>query len=192
MEEVKLTKSQRTRKLVLEAAMELMKEHGYYGTTIRDICAAAGVSVGTFYTYFPSKQDVFSDIFGAADKLFTETVAGELKGDTVCEKIVDYFNYYAQLNLDSSIEVMKVIYNSENTWFVNPRPMHYVLIDLLAEGQENGELVSDIEPQDMMFFLYTLARGCCYNWCIRDGNYDLKAQMEDFITRALKSYQPAA
>ena len=109
MEEIKLTKSQRTRKLVLETALELMKERGYYGTTIRDICAAAGVSVGTFYTYFPSKQDVFSDIFGAADKLFTEKVANSLKGETVCDKIVSYFDYYAQLNLDSSIEVMKTV-----------------------------------------------------------------------------------
>ena len=169
--------------------MKLMKERGYINTTIRDICAAAGVSIGTFYTYFPSKQDIFADLFGAADELFCNTVANSVRGDTVCEKIVDYFRWYARLNLDSGIEVMKVVYNSENTWFIKTRPMHFVLTNLIREGQKNGELVDDADPDDIMFFFYTMARGCCYSWCIRDGKYDLEAQLADYIARALTIYK---
>ncbi len=188
-EHEKYTKAQRTRKSLMDAAMSLMKDHGYYGTTIRDICRKAGVSVGTFYTYFPSKQEIFTDIYGAADDLFVNKVATEIKGKTICDKIVDYFRYYARLNLDSGIETMKVIYNSENTWFTRKRPMHEVLTNLIAEGQKNGELIEDADPEEMNFFLYTMARGCCYNWCIRDGHYNLEAQMSDFIRRALISYR---
>ena len=187
--EVKNTKAQRTRQSLIDASMSLMKDHGYYGTTIRGICKKAGVSVGTFYTYFPSKQDVFTDIFSAADDLFVNIVAKAIKGKTTCDKIVDYFRYYAKLNLDRGIEAMKVIYNSENTWFTRKRPMHGVLTDLIIEGQKTGELVSDTDPEEMNFFLYTMARGCCYNWCIRDGHYNLEAQMTDFIKRALISYR---
>ena len=183
------TKSERTRAKLMAAAMKLMKEHGYYGTTIRDICREAGVSVGTFYTYCPSKQDIFADLFNAADDLFVNHVASNLKGKTVCDKIVDYFLYYAKLNIDSGLEVMKVIYNSENTWFIRKRPMHEVLTKLITEGQKNGELIKDADPEEMNFFLYTMARGCCYNWCIRDGHYNLEAQMADFIKRALISYK---
>ena len=188
-EREKYTKAQRTRESLLSAAMSLMKDRGYYGTTIRDICRKANVSVGTFYTYFTSKQDVFTDIFSAADDLFVNSVSNEIKGDTVCDKIVDYFHYYARLNLDSGIEVMKVVYNSENTWFTRKRPMHEVLTNLIIEGQNNGELIKDTTPEDMNFFLYTIARGCCYNWCIRDGHYSLENQMADFIRRALVSFK---
>lgn len=189
MEQEKYTKAKKTRANVLNAAMALMKDRGYYDTTIRDICAEAGVSIGTFYTYFPSKRDIFADIFGRADNIFESEVANALKGASVREKIVDYFRYYAKINLDSGIELMKVIYSSENTWFTKDRPMQQVLINLISEGQQNGELSADTQPRDVAFFLFTLARGCCYNWCIRDGQYDLEAQMTDFITRALISYQ---
>jgi len=189
MEEVKkYTKAQRTKESILQAAMKLMKERGFIDTTIRDICAAAGVSIGTFYTYFPSKQDIFADLFNAADDLFCNTVAADVKGNTVCEKIVDYFRYYARLNLDSGIEIMKVVYNSENTWFIKTRPMHHVLTNLIKEGQQNGELVDDADPDDVTFFFYTMARGCCYSWCIRNGKYDLEAQLADYISRALTIY----
>ena len=189
MENEKYTKAKKTRANVLSAAMALMKDRGYYDTTIRDICKEAGVSIGTFYTYFPSKRDIFADIFGRADNIFEKEVAKQVKGSTVSEKIVDYFRYYAKINLDSGIELMKVIYSSENTWFTKDRPMQQVLINLIAEGQKNGELSGDTQPKDVAFFLFTLARGCCYNWCIRDAKYDLEAQMTDFITRALISYR---
>ena len=190
MEQEKYTKAKKTRASILNAAMSLMKENGYYDTTIRDICAKANVSIGTFYTYFPGKRDIFADIFSRADDLFENEIAHSLQGSSACEKIVDYFRHYAKINLDSGIELMKVVYSVENTWFTKDRPMQQVLIDLIEEGQKNGELSSDSRPRDMAFFLFTLARGCCYNWCIRDGKYDLKAQMEDFITRALISYRP--
>ena len=185
----KYTKAKRTRETLLNAAMDLMKDQGYYATTIRDICNKAGVSVGTFYTYFPCKQDIFADVFEKADRFFLEEVSKAVKGKTVCDKIVEYFRYYAKLNLDSGIELMKVIYSAENVWFTRERPMQQVLAELIAEGQNNGELVKDTDPRDMCFFLYTLARGCCYNWCIRDGHYNLEAQLTDFITRALISYR---
>ena len=185
----KYSKSQRTKDSILQASMKLMKERGYINTTIRDICAAAGVSVGTFYTYFPSKQDIFADLFSAADELFCSKVANQVVGETVCDKIVDYFRYYARLNLDSGIEVMKVVYNSENTWFIKTRPMQYVLTNLIIEGQKNGELVDDADPDDVTFFFYTMARGCCYSWCIRNGKYDLESQLADYIARALTIYK---
>ena len=189
MQQEKYTKAEKTRANVLSAAMALMKDRGYYDTTIRDICAEAGVSIGTFYTYFPSKRDIFADIFERADRIFENEVAAEVKGNNWSEKIVDYFRYYAKINLDSGIELMKVIYSAENTWFTKDRPMQQVLINIISEAQKNGELSADTQPRDIAFFLFTLARGCCYNWCIRDGQYNLEAQMTDFITRALISYR---
>lgn len=192
MEEYKkYTKAQRTKEAILRSAMKLMKEQGFIATTIRKICSDAGVSVGTFYTYFPSKEDIFSDIFSAADDLFTTTVSETLKNlsGTVCDKIIEYFRYYARLNMDSGIEVMKVLYNAENVWFAKARPMHDVLIDLIDFGQKNGELLTDTTPYDTSFFLYTLARGCCYGWCLRNGDYDLEDQIADYISRALIIYK---
>ena len=51
-------KKQRTREAIVEAAFELFEERGFDGTTIADIAAAAEIAPRTFFSYFPSKDDV--------------------------------------------------------------------------------------------------------------------------------------
>ena len=41
---------------ILWAGLEIMKTHGYNGTSVKDIVEAAGVPKGSFYNYFDSKE----------------------------------------------------------------------------------------------------------------------------------------
>ena len=41
---------------ILWAGLEVMKTHGYNGTSVKDIVDAAGVPKGSFYNYFDSKE----------------------------------------------------------------------------------------------------------------------------------------
>jgi AcrR family transcriptional regulator len=47
------------RSALMQAAVRVFAEKGYHAATIRDIVAAAGVAVGTFYFYFPDKETLF-------------------------------------------------------------------------------------------------------------------------------------
>lgn len=44
---------------ILEAAIDAFAEHGIAAAKLEDIAARAGVSKGTIYLYFPSKEDLF-------------------------------------------------------------------------------------------------------------------------------------
>lgn len=52
----KTQKGERTREVILEAAMKLFREKGYEATTMRAVAKEAGVSVGNAYYYFKSKE----------------------------------------------------------------------------------------------------------------------------------------
>lgn len=66
----------RNRLRILEAALALFGERGYHATTIRDIAAAAGVSVGLVCRYFPTKEHFARALY--------ERLAGAL-----CEEAAD-------------------------------------------------------------------------------------------------------
>src|SRR5260370_959925 len=50
--------SEETRRQILETALTLFRERGFEETTIRDIAAGAGLSLGAAYYYFRSKESI--------------------------------------------------------------------------------------------------------------------------------------
>lgn len=52
------TRGEATRRKILETSLELFREKGFDGTTMRDIAKAAGVSLGAAYYYFTSKEAI--------------------------------------------------------------------------------------------------------------------------------------
>ncbi len=55
----KTDKRERTRSALLEAARELIREHGYERTTLRDVARKAGMTTGAIYGNFKSRDDLF-------------------------------------------------------------------------------------------------------------------------------------
>lgn len=53
---------ERSKQLLLEKAIELFSDQGYYQTKISDIVKAANVTQPTFYLYFKSKDALYNDL----------------------------------------------------------------------------------------------------------------------------------
>ena len=157
---VKSDKAQRTRERLLSSSIKLLKEKGYQNTTVRDICNDARVSIGTFYSYFPAKDDLFLNIYMDGDRFFTDSVALNLSGNNTAEKIVDYFRYYTRLNLNTGLELMKILFQSDNQFFSRYRPMQQVFEEIVQTGLSTGELKTDLSSREVVDFFFVLVRGC--------------------------------
>jgi AcrR family transcriptional regulator len=48
-----------TRQRILDVALDLFTEHGYDGTSLREIADQLGISKAALYYYFQSKEDIF-------------------------------------------------------------------------------------------------------------------------------------
>lgn len=72
LEGLRERKKARTRRELIDAAVDLCLQRGYENTTVEDISTAADVSPRTFSRYFASKEAVF---IGVLDDLAREIVA---------------------------------------------------------------------------------------------------------------------
>ena len=52
-----------TRQRILDTALQLFATKGYEETSMRDIAAAAGCSLGLTYRYFASKEDLVLELY---------------------------------------------------------------------------------------------------------------------------------
>lgn len=179
--------AQRTRKTIYKAAMELMNKKGFGNTTIAEISKKAKVSVGTFYLYYRSKEDIFLELYHKADAYFKNEVADQLADKKALDRIIIFFAYYGRYNHAQGLDAISQLYNTKNRLFIaKGRYMHVLLEKIIEEGQDGGELNTDMTPKEMADYLFIMARGTIYDWCLHDGEYDL----ERAITRHMKRLAP--
>ena len=62
MDDIQLSKGERTRQVVLQAAYELFLEKGYAATSMREIAERAGLALGGIYNHFGNKEAIFSEL----------------------------------------------------------------------------------------------------------------------------------
>lgn len=80
--------SRETKRMLVQAAMALWRTNGYAGTTVAQICAAAGVSKALFYFYFPRKEDVLFEVGVMSTRSAQRTIATLLDGDYDMQAVI--------------------------------------------------------------------------------------------------------
>jgi AcrR family transcriptional regulator len=68
-------RARETRRRIVQAARELVVEHGYAGVSTSEIQRRAGVSRGGLYHHFASRQELMSAVIEAVELDFTQRLA---------------------------------------------------------------------------------------------------------------------
>ncbi len=69
-------KGTRTRVRLLQAAKEIFEENGFLEARISDIAERAGLSHGSFYHYFDSKEEIFREVAASVEETLGEPMSG--------------------------------------------------------------------------------------------------------------------
>jgi AcrR family transcriptional regulator len=78
-------KAKQTRETILKTAIDLFVQKGYDDTTMRDIAAASGCSLGLAYRYYPSKSHLVLSLYDQIAQEFEEHV-DDLPAGTLAER----------------------------------------------------------------------------------------------------------
>ncbi len=141
---------------IADAALALFSERGFAATRLEDVAARAGVSKGTLYLYFPTKEDLFRAVLrqGLLPNLEAmEQTAAAHQGSAA--DLLRYIAVHLLGVLDTNLTAIPKLVLAESGNFptiarlyadeVVKRAMA-LLIGILRRGMDRGELRT-IDPQ---------------------------------------------
>lgn len=78
------------KKLLMEAAVEVFSEKGFWQTKISDIVRQADLAQGTFYLYFKNKENLFKEILLTLHQNFVDRLEEmfEQNSDNFCDNLI--------------------------------------------------------------------------------------------------------
>lgn len=146
--EPRTARGRRTLRAILDAAAEEFGEKGFHEGSISGITRRAGVALGSFYTYFDSKDDVFRALVRDMSEQVRENVAPALKGaadqiDAERAALLAFIRFTR-----THKEIYRIIDEAE---FVDPESfrMHYAttadrIAKRLRAAADRGEVRGDV------------------------------------------------
>lgn len=156
---------QKRRDKIIDMAVREFAKKGFDSANINQIAKAAGISVGSIYKYFNTKEDLFLTCVLSGVKTL-ESVLGEViarPGDlfSKMERIVRIIQLHSreQRNLIILYNEMTSESNAGLTWKLAAEMEALsarVYTDLIREAQEKGAVRKDISPELFAFFLDNL------------------------------------
>ncbi|MCX5402087.1 TetR/AcrR family transcriptional regulator [Streptomyces sp. NBC_00102] len=160
---------------ILLHAMEAFNEHGYHGTSVRDIARRVGVTVPALYYHYENKQALLATLLEASikDVLDRCRAAAAEAGDDplarICgmvESIVLYMAHRRRLAfLDTEIRSLEP---QNRARYVALRDyLEHMLLDAVETGRATGVFTTPF-PADAVRSVLVMCQGVA-NWFRADG-----------------------
>lgn len=152
-----------TRENIIKAAASLMEENKIDDIMVEDITNAAGVSKGTFYTYFKKKEDIV-DVVGAGsfDKIMAVI---QQMDDPIETKTRYYFDHYLRNFKNAGQHLTRDYLIHELHKDTHELTAYQQLSKIFNEAKKMGELKADAPIEDLVTYILSLLDGMCYVWC---------------------------
>src|SRR5262249_4313819 len=139
---------------ILDAAVRVFAEKGFYGAKVAEIAREAGVADGTIYLYFKSKDDLLISLFEDRMERINHALRGELGSLSSAEaKLRRFIEMHLGLCEEHRplVEVLTVELRQSAKFmreYKNPRFAEFlkIIAGIVEEGQRSGELRGGIPP----------------------------------------------
>lgn len=170
-----------TRRAIMDAATQLIRQTGFEKMTVRDICARAGVTTGAFYHHFASKDELVSQGFVSLDDYLEEAMADKMDLPPA-QRLEALLNAYAGRVEEQGWRTMALYYQRRlgdpSEAAISPdRFTLRTMEDCFGALNGSGELLPGYAPRQLSEFCFRYFRGVVVDWILHQGSYPLSAKL---------------
>src|SRR5437762_9539671 len=181
---------------ILDAAVKVFAERGYFSSTVAEIARAAGVADGTIYLYFKGKDDLLLRLF---DEKMTELLA-EVKAAVGQERTAPgklrrfILLHLAMVERNPDLASVLIVELRQSAQFLKAadRQKLAAYVDLIADvvrsGQESGEVDRNISPSTVKRAVFGALDELALGWLSGGRRAALKktaAEVAEWMVRGL-------
>lgn len=182
---------------IIDAALKVFGEKGYYNATISEIARKAKVSEATVYEYFGSKEDL---LFAIPEEItrnsvdFLDAMLPYLKGaeNRLRAMIYGYFILYRDNPSYSSLVLLNLKHNRkfmETEGYQMVRKAARIILEVIEEGIASGEFRPDLDPHLARSMVLGTIEHIFFRWHLAERKVDLPDftdELMDVLMRGMR------
>ncbi len=183
-------KSKETKERIFQAAKEILRKNGYENLSIKNICEVAGVSNGSFYHHFQSKDDLLSYHLEEQPSINPELLGIPTGKECAKEAIVEVYLNYASYCYVLGVDFIAGYYHTRNQ-ALNPdirteRPYPIVTVQQYLEKAVAANAIQlNLSIEEVVTDIRMLVIGNAFEWALRNGEVDMKKNIRRSISHYL-------
>jgi TetR/AcrR family transcriptional regulator, fatty acid metabolism regulator protein len=160
---------------ILDAAVKVFAQEGFYNAKVAQIAQAAGVADGTIYLYFKSKDDLLISLFeDRMERVNANLRAALAASPSAVERLRAVVRLHLQLVVENRhmAEVVCVELRQSSKFikeYANPKFAEFLrlIAGAVADGQARGELRADADPQIIARALFGALDEIALAWLVK-------------------------
>lgn len=175
-------KSKETKDKIFRAAKKILQEKGYDHLSIKNICEEAGVSNGSFYHHFKTKDDLLSYYIEEQPSINPELLDLPASAAEAKEAIIEVYLNYVHYCQELGVTFMSNYYTPQNQ-SLNPlirteRPYPIVTVhDYLQRAIDAHVIELHTDLEDVTTDIRMIVIGNVFEWCLKSGDADFEENM---------------
>ena len=185
-------KSKETQERIFRAAKRILQKNGYEELSIKNICEEAGVSNGSFYHHFKTKDDLLSYYIEDQPSINPDLLDLPRNAEEAKIAIIHVYLNYVNYCRELGVEFISGYYDTKNQ-ALNPasraeRPYPIVTVQTYVEkAMQEGIVRLNVSIEEFTTDIRMIVIGNVFEWCLRGGDADFEGNMRRSLGKYLDS-----
>ena len=192
----KLQMSEKLKQRLYPTVLDLFSNHDFHRVNIREISKRTGVSSGTIYKYFSSKEELIFTILNEQIAQIGIIVSSHIKGMVDIKEIFRKVFWVTMEFYENNpgVAITAFITVPTRTWMQDDSYKRDDNITMLqqhiVDARERGDIDPDLSFRQISDAYYMICYRCIHNWYFAKMEYKLTDQIDDYYYLFWKIMKP--